>query len=285
MSRTVPYSAEQDDFYYPAKRAVFFAGGRPESDAVLCAELSRLAYCRMDFGFAFDRDRIRKVLGAVGFSGCQFFESEGPSEGRGTHCFLASDAASELSVIVFRGTDQDDPTDLCDDLDVGLMAWPQGGRAHTGFANALADVLTDLEPAVTSAPGRILYAGHNLGAALATLLASLRAPKAVYTFGSPQVGDAAFVASLAGVENYRYVNCCDIVTRVPPTALDYEHVGDPYYIDRDGNITFHPANAVVCADRMEAAAEYLTKYSWRIGDVAVRELADHAPVNYVYAVT
>lgn len=285
MSRTIPYSAEQDDLYYPAKRAVFFAGGKPASDAALCVEMSRLAYCRMDFGFAFDRDRIRKVLGAVGFSGCQFFESEGPSEGRGTHCLLATDAANDLSVTVFRGTDKDDPTDLCDDMDVRFTGWGKGARVHSGFANALADVLTDLEPAVKSAPGRMLYTGHSLGAALATLLASLRAPNALYTFGSPLVGDAAFAASLAEVENYRYVDCCDIVTRVPPAILGYAHAGDPYYIDREGKIRFNPGEAAICADRVAAAAEYLAEYSWRIGDVAVRELADHAPVNYVYAVS
>lgn len=285
MSRTVGYSAEQDDLYYPAKRAVFFAEGKPASDAALCVELARLAYCRMDFGFAFDRDRIRKVLGGVGFSGCQFFESEGPAEGRGTHCLLATDAANDLSVVAFRGTDKDDPTDLCDDIDVRFTGWGKGARVHTGFANALTDVLTDLEPAIKSAPGRMLYTGHSLGAALATLLASLRTPHALYTFGSPLVGDAVFVASMAEVENYRYVDCCDIVTRVPPTVLGYEHVGEPYYIDREGKITFNPASAMICADRVEAAADYLAKYAWRIGDVGVRELADHAPVNYVYAVT
>ena len=34
----------------------------------------------------------------------------------------------------------------------------------------------------------------------------------------------------------------------------------------------------------QAAAQYLTDYAWRIGDVAVRALADHAPINYVWAV-
>lgn len=39
--------------------------------------------------------------------------------------------------------------------------------------------------------------GHGLGAALATLMASVRTPAALYTFGSPKVGDADFVCSLA----------------------------------------------------------------------------------------
>jgi hypothetical protein len=283
MGRTIPYSAEQVDLYYPCKRAMFFSGGEPKSEAGLCAEISRLAYCRQECSFAFDRDRIRKALGSVGFTGCLFFESDGQSDGRGTHCFLAIHAAKRLNVVAFRGTDKDDPTDLCDDIDVKLAQWGKGARVHSGFADALAEVLTELEPAVQAAQGRMLFTGHSLGAALATLLASLRTPDALYTFGSPMVGDAAFVASLAGVEHHRYVDCCDLVTRVPPPILGYQHHGAAIYIDRNGNVSVNPGEDVIAKDRFVAASEYVINYSWRIGDVAVRELADHAPVNYVNA--
>jgi hypothetical protein len=45
---SILYSAEKDDLYYPAKHAVFFPAGRSKSDAALCAELSRQAYCRLE---------------------------------------------------------------------------------------------------------------------------------------------------------------------------------------------------------------------------------------------
>ncbi len=284
MSRKIPYSAAQDDLYYPCKHATFFAGGEPKSNAGLCVEMARLAYCRQDAGFGFDRDRVRKVLGGVGFTSCQFFESEGQSEGRGTHCFLAIHEGKNLGVVSFRGTDKDDPTDLSDDMDVRFMPWGKGAEVHTGFADALAEVLPDLDPALQSVQCKVLFTGHSLGAALATLLASLRKPDALYTFGCPAVGNAAFVTSLAGVENHRYVDCCDLVTRVPPASLGYRQLGDPSYIDREGNVKFNPGDEAIGKDRLIAAAEYLIAYAWRIGDVAVRELADHAPVNYVYAV-
>lgn len=57
--------------------------------------------------------------------------------------------------------------------------------------------------------------GHGLGAALATLMASVRTPAALYTFRSPKVGDADFVATLAPIKSYRYVNCCDLVPQIP----------------------------------------------------------------------
>jgi hypothetical protein len=31
--------------------------------------------------------------------------------------------------------------------------------------------------------------------------------------------------------------------------------------------------------------QYFFKYAWRFGNVGVRELADHTPLNYVWPVT
>ena len=38
-------------------------------------------------------------------------------------------------------------------------------------------------------------------------------------------------------------------------------------------------------DHLLASASYLANYSFRDGNVGVRELADDAPINYVYALT
>jgi len=51
------YSAAQDDLYNPGRRDEFFLSGRPTSDAVLCVEMARLAYCRVEPDFGFDRNR------------------------------------------------------------------------------------------------------------------------------------------------------------------------------------------------------------------------------------
>ena len=39
----------------------------------------------------------------------------------------------------------------------------------------------------------------------------------------------------------------------------------------------------IATDRANARREYLAKYAARPGNVLVRELADHAPINYVRA--
>jgi hypothetical protein len=67
------------------------------------------------------------------------------------------------------------------------------------------------------------------------------------------------------------VDGCDVVTR------------DPSYVDGDRNLQENPADAFILDDRVHASADYILKYSWISGNVAVRELADHAPINYVEA--
>ncbi len=129
----IPYSAEKDDLYYPAKHAVFFPNGRPQSDAALCVELARLAYCRQDIGFGFDQERIRKILGRIQFTDCKFFETATLPNGGGSHALLALDGENKLAVLSFRGTDKDDPSDLSDDFNVLPQPWPAGGNDAFGF--------------------------------------------------------------------------------------------------------------------------------------------------------
>jgi hypothetical protein len=284
----IPYSAEKDDLYYPAKHAVFFPNGRPQSDAALCVEMARMAYCELDTSFALDRDRIRKVLGRIRFTDCKFFETATAANCGGSHAFLALDDNKKLAVLSFRGTDKDDPTDLADDLNIRPQRWPGAGNVHSGFDKALQEVWAEAEAALREFNKYgFLFTGHSLGAAMATLASSLQRPKSLYTIGSPRVGDRAFVDSLQGLDNHRYVDCCDLVTRVPPELFGYAHIpGKIFYIDFNRAVrNLDPDDATIEDDRTEAEEDYLKDYAWRIGDVAFRPLADHSPVNYVLPIT
>jgi hypothetical protein len=283
MSPELLYSATQEDLFNPGRRDGFFSP-KPQSDAGLCAEMARLAYCRKEPNFEFDRGRIEEILARVEFTNCHFFESPGTPSGKGVHCFVASRESDKLVVIAFRGTDASDVSDVAYDVEFLLVPWPKGGRVHEGFDHALGVLQPTLEPALKDFDGyRMLVTGHSLGAAMATLQASLHRPDALYTFGCPRVGDAKFIATLRDTKSYRYVDCCDLVTRIP-LEIGYRHVGSPYYISGSRKITFNPSTLWVWWDRFRAEAKYLATEAPKLGNVAVRSLADHAPINYVWAV-
>jgi len=225
-----------------------------------------------------DKQKVLGILRGIGFGTTEFFSSTATS----TQGVLTTDTTQHLSVLAFRGTEADDPTDLATDATAFLTKWENGGRVHKGFADALLDTWPSIQPLLENVERTLLFTGHSLGAALATLAASKHRPTGVYTFGSPRVGDAAFTNTLAGVDVQRYVDCCDIVCRIPPDTVEYQHVEtDVQYINRDGVRKTNPTAAEIHEDRARGREAYLLQYAWKIGNVAVRELADHAPVNYV----
>jgi hypothetical protein len=290
--RNIAYSAAKSDLLTPWQRGNYFSNGEAQHTASLCAELSRLAYCRKAPGLAFDNDTIRSVLTNLGFSRVGFFESRN-MDTKGIHCFTAlgpdPDSENQIGMVVFRGTDADDPTDIGDDADFILEDWECGGKVHAGFAKALEEVRPGLTNAVQAMSPPILFTGHSLGAALATLAASLYKGTgkvaALYTYGSPRVGNSAFADTMAKIESYRFRDCSDVVTRVPLSEMGYAHVGPARYIDRNGLITINPSERVVDEDHVAAECDYLLKYAWKPENIGVRDLADHAPINYVWAVT
>jgi triacylglycerol lipase len=289
----VNYSPAKVDLFFPARRGHFFEGISPDDESAICAEFCRLAYSRPEPSFSFDRTTINNALQAIDFSVApdNFFESLNTPDGRGTHCFIAANDTKKVMLVAFRGTDASDHTDLQYDADALQQDWDRGGKVHKGFANAFGQVRGDLLPALAKPKYdncRKIYAGHSLGAALATLLASIQKPDRLFTIGSPRVGDAAFVATLNGVNSTRYVDCSDLVTRVPPEnvmgLLHYAHFGPMIYIDRKGAMPADADETFVRNDRLRAAAEYTVEYAWKPGNVGLRELADHTPFNYTEAI-
>jgi triacylglycerol lipase len=274
---TYRYDPSRAALLAPARGATFFPAGRPKSEAALCAELSRLSYAPFDSN-AEARREVEGHLKRVGFSVCYFFSTGG------TQAYLACDTAGALTVLVFRGTETK-RVDWVTDLQAWPCAWPEGGRVHTGFAEALGLVWNDLKPYLTDLPGRRLYTGHSLGAALATLAASRRAPDALYTFGSPRVGDDAFIKTLGPVESHRYTNCCDVICRIPMELFGYRHFGSLLYIDRKGGVRSGCEYREGRLDRLRARLSYSVRWAWRTGTMWTRDLADHSPVNYFSALS
>jgi len=79
---------------------------------------------------------------------------------------------------------------------------------------------------------------------MATLYVSHRIQKhqpvaGLYTFGSPRVGDCAFVQYVEqslGTKSLRFVNDQDLVTRVAPRELGYDHLNAIMFLNQNGTL-------------------------------------------------
>jgi triacylglycerol lipase len=280
---SVPYDATKRSLFHPGDADDFFrlVPGQGWSDAVLCAEMSRLAYVK-------EVARLEAYLGRAGFRK----ELALGYGNTGTQVFVASNTDQTVRIVAFRGTEPEDAADLFADINAVQTPWNDEadrgiGRVHAGFANALLNdgIASTLKSHLASAGGapRVLVTGHSLGAALATLMASLT-PCDLYTFGSPLVGDASFVQATRQIAHVRYVDCCDGVTLVPPTEFGFVHAGTLRYIDRTGRVLEAPADNVVAPDRAKGSTWYFFRYAFLPGTPFSRALADHAPINYVSGV-
>ena len=164
--------------------------------------------------------------------------------GEDTQAWVWRDAAGRRAVVAFRGTEQAKIKDVLTDAWLApaghnperAAAGPLWGllpdfaepMVHSGFRKAYDAVRGPLLALVDSVTGGgdgwvVYVTGHSLGGALATLLASDLAsrpdPKprlAVYTFGSPRVGNAAFARDFGAAvkDSWRIVNDGDVVPTV-----------------------------------------------------------------------
>lgn len=207
--------------------------------------LSRLAYQ--------DGAEIKRVTGELGLNTCQFMEDKRTD----TQVFCAIDR--DVMVISFRGTTtiKDWLTDasmrrteftlsqknhtgtaFLSHEDVPTFNY---GMVHRGFKNALAAVWDQIRSFLNRyhINQRIFITGHSLGAALGTLLAARLEfygynMCALYTFGSPRVGNRVFARVFnERVRHYRFQNNNDTVTRVP-LPFRYKHTGFRYYFNARG---------------------------------------------------
>lgn len=214
-----------NDFFTRRKMEPFdpAAVGFSRANALWLMELSRLVY---------RQDSVvpprSSFLAKVGLA-----EVAPPFDNKETQGILVqSTAGPEWAALVFRGTERK-PADVITDLELSFPLLGTGVIVHRGFKKALDAVWADVEKALAKITVPLFMTGHSLGAALATLAAARHAPKAVYTFGSPLVGNHAFADTLKNVPIFRVVDDIDGVTFVPPPQLGYLHVGVVEHLAED----------------------------------------------------
>ena len=274
---SIAYDASRAALYTPERQPTLFEDGRSYTPTQWAVEAARLAYYRAEESDA-EMRRLAQALACAGFGAPTLFRD---------HATLAfgSLQADGSALVVFRGTQPDEIRHLATNLQAQQTDWSEsGGRVHAGFAKAARSVLPQVQDWLSGEArrrARLILAGHSLGAALATLAASVLNPALLLTLGSPRVGDAQFVSTLADLHVMRVVDGCDVVTQLPPALSFYAHVGAVSYIRCvDGVCVDDPSPSEIEADRNQGRASYAAEHAWRPGSVLLRELADHAPINY-----
>jgi len=147
-------------------------------------------------------------------------------------------------IVSFRGTSSN--KDILTDLRVSREKLPLANMSsqmwplvHSGFKEQFFSINTHLEKKI-KAHDTIIFCGHSLGGALATigsLYYAFQYPNkniACVTFGSPRVGDGAFVSYFNQriTNTLRYVNDNDPVPCVP-TRWRFKHVDGLQWLNQD----------------------------------------------------
>ena len=245
IEELIPASVNE---FFTELKALPFAGAQDGDlgDAWFCAEASSLAY--KEPAFVQNVDQTWATDG-VAWS-VRAFESD-PVQA----ILLRNE---EFAVLSFRGTrvasfphffeiPSEPPLNL-EDLGVNfrllLTPSPTGGRVHAGFLSAFttfwASHGNEIKRAI--ADRTLFLTGHSLGAGLSTVCAgdasfepAVPPVAALYTFGSPKVGDRDFeqVFEAKRLPIYRFVHGFDIVTTIPPDEFDFVHVGSIITIQED----------------------------------------------------
>lgn len=152
-------------------------------------------------------------------------------------------------IVACRGTEVKQIADIKADLSISKTD-ARVGKVHIGFNHYVdkvwAPILTrgvDVKKTEKS----VWFTGHSLGAAMATIMAYRFAtydltpnPTALFTYGSPRVGNRKFVNHFNTLpfEHHRWVNDGDIVTKIPFAPMFY-HCGTMHHINDKGVATLN----------------------------------------------
>jgi triacylglycerol lipase len=193
---------------------------------LLFAEIAMIAYN--------DELEVIQAAQVIGFPIVSFMNNDGSQ----AFC-LRND---HDCVLACRGTEMSDWNDIRADVNVGTVLIETMGRVHRGFNREVDDIWPFCQKEMHQHELPFYFCGHSLGGAMATICAARARgpmvhcqPKELFTYGSPRVGCKKYISSFE-LHYYRFVNNNDIVTRIPPAWMGYQHSGQEVYFNRNGEI-------------------------------------------------
>jgi triacylglycerol lipase len=189
------------------------------------AELSRMAYLC-------DR-KSEAVFEAIGYTEVDYLDQDG------AQAYLLGNR--DDLIVVCRGTEPHEWNDIRADANAWTVL-AEVGRLHRGFKSEVDHLWPMIEKRIRENQRPVWFAGHSLGGAMATIcagrckLSSIPSnPRALFTFGSPRVGNRAYIHAVK-LPHYRWIHNNDIVARVPPRWMGYTHCGYEIYLDSNGHL-------------------------------------------------
>ncbi|MEN0109978.1 MAG: lipase family protein [Planctomycetota bacterium] len=234
--------------------------------SLLFAELSRASY--------FPRTVAGPLAEAIGFPETRFYDRDG------AQAYVFGNETD--AVVCCRGTEPHEWNDIQADLDAVTDLAETVGRVHRGFKREVDDLWPRLEQALVSNERVLWFTGHSLGGAMTAICAGRcylshikSAPEAVFTYGSPRVGNKRYVNHVK-LAYYRWVNNNDIVPRVPPRLFGYRHAGVEVYLNRRGRIS-GVTGVLKMRDRFWGFVRSLRR--WRVD-----HFSDHLMGEYITAI-
>ena len=231
--------------------------------SLLFAELSQIAYMPPKPALSC----VRKI----GFRESLYFDRDGAQAYRFR--------SEHDCVIVCRGTEPNEWNDVKADANAVTVLAETIGRVHSGFKQEVDDLWPILERTLAGNRKPLWFAGHSLGGAMATICArrcrlskTSSHPDGLFTYGSPRVGDRAYV-NYCRLVHYRWVNNNDIVTRVPPTWWGYRHGGREMYIDSRGRVRD--------VEGWRRVVDRLRGFIHGLGRFRIDHFSDHSIEHYI----
>lgn len=186
-------------------------------------------------------------------------------------------------IVICRGTEPKEWADIQADLTIDRVNSRAGvGQVHRGFRNYTDKLWEQIKNHILDTEKTLWLTGHSLGAAMATLMARRfvlspidREVEALFTFGSPRVGNRSYINFFnEKLTHHRWVNDGDIVTKVPFSPW-YFHCGTMHHIDAKGRVT-------VNFDRKTSWGRVLSLLlPHRIFKIIIGDAKDHSSELYV----
>jgi hypothetical protein len=249
------------------------------------AEISTLMYC--------DQEEVKEKLKEKGLTLIKWFSN--PTIG--TEACIIQLHSENSWIVAFRGTEchidnknifssfKNIVLDVITDLRFLLVPWSNGGKVHCGFKKAFESVWNGPDGIKSFLEHErkeqyVWFTGHSLGAALATLAAQSFGPNnaALYTFGSPRVGNKTF-ASLPFPPTFRFINHTDIICRLPP--IGYKNVGQCKYFNELGVLGDNIILNNLLKDLFHALQiQFMTIFCPPLHKPLPYFMNDHVPVYY-----